>query len=254
MSVKIKSDKDIALMIEGGKILGNVKSELIKIIKAGISAYEVDKLAESLIQKAGAKESFKMVEGYHWTTCINVNQGVVHGIPGKDIIFKKGDIVSVDLGVYYKGFHTDSSFSLGIEVDKEKNKFLQVGKQTLINAINKAKAGNYVFDISDTIGKNLIKSNYNPIIGLVGHGVGRQLHEDPSIPCFAEDKRERTHKIEIGNVFAIEIMYTTGSGNIKIGKDGWTISVEDDKISALFEDTVAITRNGPLVLTDFQIL
>jgi methionyl aminopeptidase len=251
-AVKIKTPEEISIMAEGGRIMGEVKSALLEMIKEGVSAYEIDKLAEDLIIKKKAKPSFKMVNGYYWTTCININEGLVHGIPKKELIIKKGDLVSVDVGVFYKGFHTDSSFSLGVSADDAVNKFLDIGKKALQNAIKQAIAGNYVFDISSTIEKTLKGGQVNPIIDLVGHGVGRELHEEPSIPCYARGMKELTHKITNGNVFAIEIMYTKGSGEIKLENDQWTISTKDDKISALFEDTVAVTESGPSVLTGFQ--
>lgn len=251
--IKIKSPSDIAVMKQGGWILGQVKSLVKNHIKAGISAYELDKVAEEYILKNGAQPSFKMVEGYRWTTCINVNNGIVHGIPEKNLILKNGDIVSVDAGVYFKGFHTDSSFSIEVGKKEKHKQFLDAGEKALEKAIKSAIAGNYIYDLSEAIEKELIKNKLNPVIGLVGHGVGRNLHEDPPIPCYPEGKRTSTPLIKEGYVFAIEVMYTKGSGKIKIENDGWTISTEDDKISALFEDTVAVTKDGPLVLTDFQI-
>jgi methionyl aminopeptidase len=248
--IKIKTADEIKIMQEGGRILADVKARLESEVKEGVNAEYIDKLAEDLILKLGAKPSFKMVKGYYWTTCVNLNEGVVHGIPKKEVVFRKGDIVSVDVGVFFRGFHTDTSFSKGIEMDANKLSFLKVGKYALNKAINEAKVGNYVYDISYAIESSLTENNLNPIKGLVGHGVGRELHEDPQIPCLVYQKRNETEVFLEGNVIAIEVMYTTGSGDIMLMDDGWTISTKDGKISALFEDTICITNNGPLILTD----
>ncbi|KKQ37396.1 MAG: Methionine aminopeptidase [Candidatus Woesebacteria bacterium GW2011_GWA1_37_7] len=248
--VRIKSEEEVGIMTEGGKKLAVVKAHLKKEIKEGVNAYEIDELARRLIISAGGKPSFQMVKGYSWTTCININDGVVHGIPKKSIVFKKGDLISVDLGMYYKGFHTDTSFSMGLLADQEILEFLDVGKLTLKKAINKAKEENRIYDISEAIEKELRSHNLSPIKALVGHGVGKDLHEDPQIPCFINGKRSDSPIIPEGAVLAIEIMYTKGSGDVAIDSDGWTIRTSDGKISGLFEETVAVTKYGPIILTE----
>ncbi len=246
----IKTPSEIKLMQEGGEKLARIKKILAKEIKEGVSADEIEKIATKLIEKEGCKPSFKMVPNYHWSTCINVNQGIVHGIPRKDVVFKKGDIVSVDIGVFYKGFHTDSSFTLGINLNKEKRDFLKVGEMALREAIGKAFIGNRIYDLSFAIESVVRRGGFNPVRALVGHGVGRDLHEEPQIPCFADPTQaEYSPKILEGMTLAIEVMYSQGSGNIFIEKDGWTISSSDGKITALFEETIAITKKGPLILT-----
>jgi methionyl aminopeptidase len=251
VGIKIKSAKEIALMQEGGEILARIKRKLAKKIVVGVSAIEIDRLAEELVKKAGGEPSFKMVRNYNWTTCVNVNKGVVHGIPKKNIIFSKGDIVSVDIGLFYKGFHTDTSISVLVgNEDEEKKRMLKAGDETLSEAIKKVKPGSRVFDISRTIERSLTNYGYYPIRALVGHGVGRELHEEPQIPCFTTGKRGDSPKIPAGAVLAIEVMYTMGNPDVVLEDDGWTISTADGKISALFEETVAVTKNGPVVLTD----
>jgi len=237
------------IMAEGGKKLLKVKKALTEKVQVGVSAAEVEDLADKLIKKSGGKASFKMVPKYSWATCVNVNSGVVHGIPHKHIKFKKGDVVSIDVGMFYKGFHTDTSFSIGLEVDKKTNKLLETGKHALNEAIKESVAGNRVYDISKTIQGIVENGGYQPIKALVGHGVGKDLHEGPQIPCFVMGGREETSEIREGMVFAIEVMYTMGNPKIQIDEDGWTISTRDGKISALFEETVAVTKNGPIVLT-----
>ncbi len=248
--IKIKSAKDITDMSEGGKKLAMVKKILQSEVKVGANAYNLDKYAEELILKEGGKPSFKMVPGYYWTTCINVNDGIVHGIPKKEIIFKKGDCVSVDVGMYYKGFHTDTSFTVGIKVDEKLDKFLKTGKYALNEAITKAVSGNRIYDISQKIEETIKANGYSPVRALVGHGVGKDLHEDPQIPCFTNGVREKSPEILKGYVLAIEVMYAQGSGDVKLSGDGWTISTSDGTISALFEETVAVTKKGTLVLTN----
>jgi methionyl aminopeptidase len=248
-NIYIKSPGEIKIMKAGGSKLAEVKTLLKEEVGAGIKASDIEKLANVLIKKSGGEASFKMVKDYSWATCVNVNDGVVHGIPSEDVVFEKGDIVSVDVGIYYKGFHTDTSFSVGIELDGAKEKFLETGRRALKKAIKEARPGARVFDISLAIEKELRRDNLNPVKALVGHGVGRSLHEEPQIPCFVSEERENTPEIPEGAVIAIEVMYTEGTGSVQLEADGWTISTRDGKISALFEETVAIVKNGNIILT-----
>src|SRR4030043_1633347 len=246
----LKTPEEINIMAEGGKKLARIKKGLIKEVKEGVSAFDIDYLATQLILDEGCKPSFKMVPNYYWSTCVNINQGVVHGIPRKEIIFQKGDIVSGDVGVYYRGFHTDTSFTVGIDLDNKKRKFLKAGEKALNEVINKVRVGNRIYDVSQAIESVITKAGYAPVRALVGHGVGRDLHEDPQIPCFTNPKHYNdSPKIVEGMVLAIEVMYSPGSGEVAIDKDGWTISSSDGTITALFEDTIAVTNKGPLVLT-----
>ncbi|MGD8744163.1 MAG: type I methionyl aminopeptidase [Candidatus Woesebacteria bacterium] len=251
--MKIKSKEDIKVMTEGGKKLFRVKEKLKDEISVGASAYDIDRLADKLIKKEGAKASFKMVPKYSWATCVNVNEGVVHGIPKKSVVFEKGDVVSVDVGVYYKGFHTDTSFTVGLEADGKIEGFLNAGKAALRAAIEAVRAGNRIYDISGSIQEILEENGYEPIRALVGHGIGKNLHEEPQIPCFVSGVREESPRIKAGSTFAIEVMYTAGSPEIELDDDGWTISVRDGKISALFEETVAVTKKGQKVLTEYNL-
>ncbi|OGM10585.1 type I methionyl aminopeptidase [Candidatus Woesebacteria bacterium RBG_16_36_11] len=247
--ITYKTDADLKKMEEGGKKLAEVKEEVRNIVRDGTNAQQIEDLATKLVDKAGGEPSFKMVPGYSWTTCVNVNSGLVHGIPKETIIFKKDDLVSVDLGMYYKGFHTDTSFSEVIGNDPELSDFLRVGEKALENAIKEAVCGNRIFDISAAIEKTIVEANFRPIKALVGHGVGKNLHEEPEIPCFRQWKKEATPEILPGMTLAIEVMYAKGSGDIEISDDGWTISTRDGKISALFEETVAVTKERTKILT-----
>lgn len=245
-----KNSREIKVMAEGGRKLASIKKRLLAEVKEGVRASEIEELADSMIKKEGGKASFKMVPGYKWATCVNVNEGVVHGIPKKEIIFRKGDLVSVDVGFFHKGYHTDTSFSVGISPDFEMEKFISAGRRALDAAISQVKIGNRIYDISKAIETSLNSQNYVPVKALVGHGIGEDLHEDPQIPCFTNGERGKSLEISEGGVFAIEVMYSKGTGNVGISKDGWTISTTDGKISGLFEDTVAVTKEGPLVLTE----
>lgn len=237
-------------MAEGGKKLGRINKALMDAVKIGGNAYEVEELANKLIAREGAEASFKMVPGYKWATCVNINDGLVHGIPSKDVVFHKGDVVSIDVGIYYKGFHTDTSDTKGLEVDKQTRMFLEAGQKAQKKAISVAKPGGRIYDISKAMEDVIRGEGYTPIEALVGHGVGRELHEGPPIPCLVRASSEATPQITPGMVLAIEVMYAQGEPDVEITKDGWTIRMRDGKISALYEETVAVTPNGPLVLTE----
>jgi methionyl aminopeptidase len=244
-----KTPEEIKIMAEGGKKLARIKKKLVDAIGEGVNAQEIEKLAERLVVQTGGASSFKMVPGYSWATCINVNEGVVHGVPKKEIVFKKGDIVSVDLGLFYKDFHTDTSFTVGIKPDKKLKGFLNVGESALTAAINETKTENRVYDISKAIQETVEGAGYRPVRALVGHGIGKDLHEEPQIPCFVKEERSESPEIPEGAVLAIEVMYTNGKPDVVLAEDGWTITTQDGKIAALFEETVAVSKNGPVVLT-----
>lgn len=248
--VRIKTKEELEVMAEGGKRLGRVRQALMEAIKIGANAQDIEELADKLIAKEGGEASFKMVPGYKWATCINLNEGLVHGIPRKNVVFKKGDVVKLDVGMYYRGFHTDTSDSKGLEVKRQTAKFLEAGREALKAAIAKAKSGGRIYDISQAIETTIKGAGYTPIEALVGHGVGRELHEGPAIPCVVRTSREVTPLMSAGMVLAIEVMYAQGKPEVVIADDGWTILMGDAKIAALYEETVAVTPNGPFVLTE----
>lgn len=248
--IKPKTKDEIALMQEGGKRLAQIKKELQEMVKAGVRAKEIDKKAEELIKKARGKPSFEMVKGYRWATCINVNEGVVHGVPG-DYAFREGDLVSIDVGMFFKGYHTDTSFTVGAgKLDKEKERFLAAGRRALKAAIDACRPGMRVAHISRAMQKVLEEKGYSPVRALSGHGIGKNLHESPQIPCFWQGNVSDSEEIPEGAVFAIEAIYTLGSPELVLsGEDKWTIATRDGKIAGLFEETVAATVQGPLILT-----
>jgi len=252
--IPIKSAKEIEIMREGGKRLARVFDQVLDAIKPGVSLKKLDQLAESLIEKEGGKPSFKMVKGYNWATCINVNQGVVHGIPG-NYRLKDGDVISVDIGMFYKGLHTDMARTLRVRTKKQKNGktkngvFLRAGKKALKEAIKATKPGNRVGHISAAIEKETRKARWTPIKALTGHGVGKKLHEEPQIPCFLRGEIKDTSLLKPGMTLAIEVIYTQGKPDIALREDGWTVETADGQLAALFEDTIAVTDKGPLNLT-----
>lgn len=258
--VSCKSPEEIEIMKKGGTILSNVLDRVLQEAKAGIKLNHLDQFTEQLILSYGGEPSFKKVKGYNWSICTCLNDVVVHGIPS-DYILRKGDILGIDCGVYFCGFHTDCAWSIQVGVKDKESKnseiqqFLQTGEETLILAIREVKPDNYTYDISNTIQQNIEKAGYSVVRSLVGHGVGKKLHEEPEIPCFISSKREETVKIHQGMVFAIEVIYNMGGNEVMYkGNDGWTIATKDGKISGLFEVTVAVTAHGSLVLTPVQSL
>lgn len=256
--IKLKTREEIELMKVGGKILSEVLSQVVDNIKPGVSEKELDKLAEKLIIEKGGEPGFKKVKGYKHTICASTNSVVVHGIP-TDYKLKAGDVVGIDCGVYYKGLHTDMSDTIKVQNQKSEvrssneekiDKFLEVGKRALSEAIKIARAGNRVGDISKTIQDIVEKENgYSVVRTLVGHGVGRDLHEEPEIPGFLTGDIDKTPLLKEGMTIAVEVIYNMGGHRVKLSKDGWTIKTEDNSISGVFEKTVAVTTDLPLILT-----
>lgn len=246
----VKTPEEIRIMAEGGKMLAYVRQKVAEAAVPGVTTAQLDKLADDLIKKTGGEASFKLVEGYHHATCINVNDEVVHGIPGKRVL-KDGDIVGIDVGLYYKGFHTDAAISVGVgTLSPERSKFLTVGKRTLQKTIEAVRPGKRISDLSEIMQKGVEGAGYSAVRALTGHGVGKELHEEPPIPCFVVGRKSFSPTIEAGMVLAIEIMYNEGDFEVIYkNEDGWTISTADGKISGLFEESVAVTKNGYEVLT-----
>lgn len=247
--MNLKTPHEVEIMHQGGQKLSNVKKKVLGVIAPNVSAWDIEELVTREIKAQGGKSSFKMVPGYSWSTCVNINDGVVHGIPKKETIFKKGDLVSVDMGMCYQGFHTDTSISVYLGDDPKVQKFMEVGKRSLKQGIKAFKKGNTVADITQAMLTELVRANYSPVYNLTGHGVGRKLHEDPRVPMVLSGSRDERVKLEPGLVLAIEVMYAMGKGDIVLEDDGWTLSTQDGTISALFEETVALTGHGRVILT-----
>lgn len=252
---KIKTTGELDVIREGGKKLAEIREALLKSLIPGAVPFEIDLLAKELIAKTGGSPSFMTVGDYKWATCINVNDVVVHGIPNQ-IPLLAGDVVGLDVGLLYEGFHTDTSWSIQIpnekadSSDQEKiNKFLQIGQIALENAISQAKTGNRIGHISEAIQNEVESSGYSVVESLVGHGVGRSLHEAPQVPGVLTKAIAKTPLLFPGMVLAVEVIYNMGKSKIVVDEDGWTLRSADGSLSGLFEQTIIITNTGPEVVT-----
>jgi methionyl aminopeptidase len=245
--IYIKSPQEVKIMQEGGKITTEALKIAIAAVKPGVRTIDIDKVAFTAITSLGGEPSFMKVDGYKFTTCININSGLVHGLPNEYVI-KSGDLVKVDIGTFLKGFHTDLSYTLEVETNKEE-KFLTTGKAAINAGINAFLIGNRVGAISNALQVVIEGAGYTVSRELVGHGVGKELHESPYVPGYG--KVHDGPEIKQGMVFAIEAIYQKGSPAIKVLSDDWTIVTKDGSLAGLFEKTVAATKEGPLILADY---
>ena len=251
MSVTVKTPREIELMREAGRILALVHEELGKIVKPGISTYDIDKEGEKLIRSFGCIPSFLNYNGYPASICVSVNEEVVHGIPSRKRILKDGDIVSLDAGVIYKGYHSDAARTHAVgKISDKAAKLIEVTKQCFFEGIKYAKAGNHLHDISKAIGSYAEKFKYGVVRDLCGHGIGTHLHEDPDIPNFAQ--KSRGIKLEAGMTLAIEPMINLGTHKVYWMDDDWTVVTYDGSLSAHYENTVLITETGCEILSLIQ--
>jgi methionyl aminopeptidase len=250
--IHYKSDDEIELIRESGKILGKAHAEIAKIIKSGVKTIELDKIAYQFIADNGGLPSFKGYNGFPNTLCISVNEVVVHGMPG-EYELKEGDIISVDCGVKYKGFHSDSAYTYPVgEVDEKVRKLLRITKESLYKGIDQAIVGNRIGDISFAVQSFVEKEGYSVVRELVGHGLGKNLHEKPEVPNYGN--RGKGLKLEQNLVIAIEPMINLGKKGVVQENDGWTIRTVDRMPSAHFEHTVAVRKGKPEILTTFEFI
>jgi len=247
-----KTEEEINFIKQSADILGRVHGEINKIIRPGISTKFLDDIAYQFIMDSGALPSFKGYRGFPATLCISVNDEVVHGIPSNKIL-QDGDIASVDCGVYYMGLHSDSAYTYCVgNVSSEVKQLLDVTKDSLYKGIDQIRSGNRIGDLSFAIQTYVEKFGYSVVRELVGHGVGRKLHEDPEVPNFG--KRGTGPKMIEGMVIAIEPMINLGKKGVQQDSDGWTIRTSDKKPSAHFEHTVLVTKKGSEILTTFKYI
>ncbi len=252
-----KTTKEIASMQEGGRRLGAIRDELMEFASPGISLLDIEKKANELIAKSGGTSSFKTVPGYHHSTCLCVNDVVVHGIPTKYVL-KDGDIVTIDIGLIYEGFHTDAAWTKIVGNDtspeaQEKRRFLEAGEKALTAAIALAKVGNRIGDISESTQAIIEGAGYSIVKTLVGHGVGRDLHEDPQVPNYTRGDKKNTYQFQGGETIAIEPIYAQGAGQVVYANDdGWTLATKDGSWAAVFEHSLAVIPEGTIVLTRSQ--
>lgn len=254
--IDYKTPEEIKIMQDGGHILATVLGEVMAAAVPGVTELELDKLAEKRIRELGGEPGFMKVHGYHHTTCFSTNDVVVHGIP-TDYKIKAGDVIGIDCGVFYKGFHTDMSETKRIKSGEESvkewweiDKFIKIGKIALEEAIQQAVIGNRIGHISQTIQRIVEKeAGYSIVRSLIGHGVGRELHEAPEVPGYLVGNITRTPLLKEGMTIAVEVIYNMGTNDVMLDSDHWTIRTADGKLSGLFERTIAITSAGPLMLT-----
>lgn len=248
MSISIKNPEEIELMKEAGRILAITHEELKKAIKPGITTYDIDKLGEEVIRSYGCTPSFLNYCGYPASICVSINEEVVHGIPSKTRYIKEGDIVSLDAGVIYKGYHSDSARTYGVgEISPVCTDLIKVTKQSFFEALKVARAGNHIKDIGVAVERYVLQHGFDVVVDLVGHGVGKNLHEEPDVPNFAT--RRRGPKLKAGMTIAIEPMVTVGDYHVNWLDDGWTVVTADGLAAAHYEDTILITESEPVILS-----
>ncbi len=245
--ITIKSKREIDIMREAAKKLQNVLFELKDMVRPGVKASEIDEKAEKLIRAQGAKPAFKGYRDYPATICISINEQVVHGIPS-DRKIKDGDLVSLDLGLIWKDYYSDSARTWAAgKADEKSRKLIDVAKGSMEAGIDQMKVGNRIGDIAAAVQKHIESNGFSVVRDFVGHGIGRALHEDPQVPNFGTAGRGQ--KLEAGMVLAIEPMVNMGGWQVDILEDGWTVVTRDRKRSAHYEDTIALTEDGPENLT-----
>jgi len=242
-------------MIIGGKKLVKILKNLKNLAKPGINLLQIERKAWELMQREGGNPSFLSVNGYSHATCLNVNDGLVHGIP-RDYILKEADLLNIDMGFFYKGYHTDLAQSLIVSYSPEnypeKVKFLKAGINALNKAIRISFEGNFVGSISAKIQENIEKSGFAAASNYTGHGIGKNLHEAPLIPCILNSNINATPPLKSGMTLAIEVIYMMGRSNTIIESDNWTVRTADRSLAACFEKTIVVGKRNPLILTDWD--
>lgn len=246
--IPIKSEEDLKMLKKSGKILSKIMHRLKKFIRAGVSTIEIDRLAEKLIREENVISAFKDYNGFPANICTSVNEEVVHGIPGQKML-KDGDIISLDAGINYKGYISDVAITLPVgRIDPKVKKLIEVTRNALSEGIKQARVNNHLSDISYAIQTYVESQGFSVVRQFVGHGIGYSLHEDPQIPNFGLPRQGEV--LKKGMVLAIEPMVNMGTWECKILDNGWTAVTKDGSPSAHFEHTVAITENGPEILTN----
>lgn len=246
-SIRIKSPQEIDILRKAGKILYSIISQLESSLTAGMTTKDIDAQAFALMQKNAVKPAFKGYRGFPASVCVSVNEAVVHGIPDNRII-KKGDLVSIDVGIVCDDYYSDSALTVGVgPISPHNQKLLEVTESALYKGIEKARAGGYLSDISHAVQSHVESFGLSVVRDFVGHGIGKQLHEDPEIPNYGSPHQGPL--LKEGMVLAIEPMVNLGGHRTKILKDGWTVVTEDGKASAHFEHCIVITSKEAEILT-----
>ena len=248
--ITIKNLDEIKIIAEGGKILAKIIKELENQVKPGVTTKELDKVAQDLVLRYGAKCSFKGYENFPACLCTSLNEEIVHAAPS-DRLLKEGDIISLDFGIFYKGFHTDMAITLPVgKVDPEVLRLIRVTKKALKRGIKKVRPGNTIGDIGNATQRYVESQGFNVVRELCGHGIGREIHEDPQILNYG--KRHSGPEIKEGMVFCIEPIVTVGDWKLKKSKDGFGYETADGSLSCHFEHTIAVTKDGYRILTELK--
>lgn len=249
-----KTDEEIERIRESCLLVCKALTEVGKMIRPGISGAEIDKAAEALIRDYGAEPAFKGYRGFPATLCVSVNEQVVHGIPTKDQVFKDGDVVSVDCGTFLNGFHGDAAYTFALgEVSEEVMELLRITNASLYRAIDTAVVGKRLGDVGFAVQHYVEREhNYSVVRELVGHGIGKELHEAPEVPNYG--KRGKGSKLKEGLVIAIEPMVNLGKRDVKTAKDGWTVFAKDKKPSAHYEHTIAVRKEKADILSNHTMI
>lgn len=248
MVVTIKSASEIERMREAGRILASVHKELEKMIHPGVSTYHIDKAAREMIHSYHCIPSFLNYNGFPAAICVSVNDEVVHGIPSKQRIIQEGDIVSLDAGVIFEGYHSDAARTIPVgKITEKARELINVTKQSFFEGMKYAKAGNHLHDISAAIEDYVVKYGFTCVRDLVGHGIGKDLHEEPQIPNFRQTRRGI--KLIPGMTLAVEPMVNMGAYDVCILDNDWTIVTDDGSLSAHYENTILITEGEPEILS-----
>ena len=248
MAVTIKSEREIALMRESCKLLADVFHRMEEAVEPGMSTMDINIIGDRLIREHGCIPNFLHYNGYPASICVSVNDEVVHGIPHKKHILQEGDIVSLDAGLIYKGYHSDMARTFGVgEISEEARLLIERTKQSFFDGIKMAVAGNHLHDISKAIDASISRYGYGIVTDLVGHGIGTKLHEDPQIPNFAQKRKGIL--LRPGMTLAVEPMINMGRSDVEWLDDDWTVVTEDGSLSAHYENTILITDGEPEILT-----
>lgn len=251
MAIIIKSNREIELMKEAGRILAITHEEIKKIIRPGISTHDIDKLGEEVIRSYGCTPSFLNYNGYPASICTSVNEQVVHGIPSKHTILQEGDIISLDAGVIYKGYHSDSARTYPVgKVSDEAERLMKVTKESFFEGLKMCRDGNHVNDISKAIFDYITARGYSAVRDLVGHGVGASLHEAPEVPNYTRPRKGP--RLKAGMTIAVEPMINIGTYEVEWLDDDWTVVTADGELSSHYENTILITEGDPVILSQAE--
>ncbi len=251
--IYLKTKEEVELLRENNLLVSATLAEVGKHVKPGVTTLELDRIAEEFIRSNGAVPGFLGYNGFPNTLCISVNEQIVHGIPSAKLVLKEGDIVSVDCGTFMKGFYGDSAYTFKVgEVAPNVSELLRVTKEALHKGVEQAKVGNRIGDIANAVQEHAESYGFSVVRELVGHGLGHKMHEEPEVPNYGA--KGRGPLLKEGMVLCIEPMINMGSRAVVFEKDGWTVRTRDRKPAAHFEYAVAVTKNGPDVLTDFSII